>query len=250
VAVPATNTLVAVPVMKMLDAVVRVLPIEIVQLEVLSDADSEMSVTYAEVAVDCTAMPVAVDCTAIPEEVLPTKTAVDVNNGTSIKNHAVPSFAMAQSVLLVAVDVIGKKRLVADTVFGVPVAYLNVTVFAEPFDHEPVYVQTRNTFAPPIPCGCSNPNGGWSRLPPSTLRTAAAIRCAAGRVNFTKRLLPAPWPAPPDAPWLMRHPSTIEITSCVPVVAAIAAYEPDARRPTAASPPLSVMVGTSEPADN
>ena len=138
VAVPVTNTLVAVPVMKILDAVVRVLPIEIVQLEVSSDADSEMSVTYAEVAVDCTAMPVAVDCTAIPEEVLPTKTAVDVKNGTSIKNHAVPSFAMAQSVLLVAVDVIGKKRFVADTVFGVLVAYLNVTVLSVPLLHAPV----------------------------------------------------------------------------------------------------------------
>jgi len=40
------------------------------------------------------------------------------------------------------------------------------------------------------------------------------------------------------------------MTNCVPVVAAIAAYEPDAKRPTAASPPCSVMVGTSEPADN
>jgi len=158
VAVPVTNTLVAVPVMKILDAVVRVLPIEIVQLEVLSDADSEMSVTYAEVAVDCTAMPVAVDCTAIPEEVLPTKTAVDVNSGTSIKNHAVPSFAMAQSPP--AVPVTGKNRLVALAVLGVLVVYLNVTTFAEPFDHEPVYVQTRNTFAfAAIPCGCSNANG-------------------------------------------------------------------------------------------
>jgi hypothetical protein len=144
-AVPVTNTLVAVPVMKVLDAVVRVLPIEIVQFEVFSVADSVMSVTLVPVAVDDTAMPAAVDCTAMPMAVLPTKTAVDVNNGTSIKNHAVPSFATAQSPP--AVLVTGKKRLVADTVFGVPVAYLNVTVFAEPFDHEPVYVQTRKTFA-------------------------------------------------------------------------------------------------------
>ena len=152
VKVVETKTVVAVPVTNTLVAVVSVLPMEMVQFDVLSDADNEMSVTHADVAVDCTEM---------PEKVLPTKTAVDVNIGTSIKYQAVPSFAMAQSVLLVAVDVIGKKRFVADTVFGVPVAYLNVTVFAEPFDHEPVYVQTRNTLAfEPIPCGCSNPNGG------------------------------------------------------------------------------------------
>ena len=49
-------------------------------------------------------------------------TVVDaVSKGTSIKNHAVPSFAIAQSVLPVAVDVTGKNRFTAATVFGVVV---------------------------------------------------------------------------------------------------------------------------------
>ena len=135
---------------KTLEAVVNVLPIEMTQFDVLREADSEMSVTRDDVAVDEIEM---------PDVVLPTKTAVAVNIGTSIRNHAVPSFAMAQSPP--AVPVIGKKRLVALAVFGVLVVYLNVTTFAEPFDHEPVYVQTRNTLTfEPIPCGCSNPNGG------------------------------------------------------------------------------------------
>jgi hypothetical protein len=108
--VPETKTPVAVPVTKMLAAVVSVLPIEMVQFDVLSDAENEMSVTRDDVAVDETKMPVVV---------LPTKTAVDVNIGTSIKNHAVPSFATAQSPP--AVPVTGKKRLVALTVLGVPV---------------------------------------------------------------------------------------------------------------------------------
>ena len=156
VAVPVTKMLVAVPVMEMFDAVVRVLPIEIVQLEVSSVADSVMSVTLElvavddtamPVAVDCTAMPVAVDCTAMPDVVLPTKTAVAVANGTSIKYQAVPSFAIAQFVLMVAVDVIGKKRFVTDTVLGVVVTFLNVTGLVPPIAHAPVKVQMRKTFA-------------------------------------------------------------------------------------------------------
>jgi hypothetical protein len=147
VAVPVTNTLVAVPVMKVLDAVVRVLPIEIVQLEVSSVADSVMSVTLVPVAVDDTAMPVAVDCTAMPDVVLPTKTAVAVANGTSIKYQAVPSFAIAQFVLMVAVDVIGKNKFVTDTVLGVVVTFLNVTGLVPPIAHAPVKVQMRKTFA-------------------------------------------------------------------------------------------------------
>jgi hypothetical protein len=128
VAVPVAKMLVAVPVTKMLEAVVRVLPIAIVQLAVSSVADSVMSVILELVAVDDTAMPVAVDDTktpvavdetAMPDVVLRTKTAVAVNIGTSIRNHAVPSFATAQSPP--AVPVTGKKRLVALTVLGVPV---------------------------------------------------------------------------------------------------------------------------------
>jgi hypothetical protein len=49
-------------------------------------------------------------------------TVVDADSkGTSIRNHAVPSFAIAQSVLPVAVDVTGKNRFTAATVFGVVV---------------------------------------------------------------------------------------------------------------------------------
>ena len=45
VAVPVTNTEVAVPVRTVEDAVVRVLPMMIEQLEVFSEADKAMSVT-------------------------------------------------------------------------------------------------------------------------------------------------------------------------------------------------------------
>ena len=128
--------LVAVPVTKMLEAVVKVLPILMVQFAVFSVADSVMSVILKLVAVDDTTMPVAVDETAMPDVVLRAKTAVAVNSGTSIRNHAVPSFATAQSPP--AVPVTGKKRLVADTVFGVPVAYLNVTVLSVYLLHAPV----------------------------------------------------------------------------------------------------------------
>jgi hypothetical protein len=42
----------------------------------------------------------------------------------------------------------------------------------------------------------------------------------------------------------------MEMTSCVPVAAAMAAYEPEASRPTAASPPRRVIDGTIAPADS
>ncbi len=118
------------------DAVTSVLEIDMVHNDVLSNADNVTSVTR---------LCVAVDEIAIPRLVLPTKTAVAVRNGTSIKNHAVPSFAIAQSEL--AVPVIGKNRLVATAVLGVLVAYLNVTVLVAPIDHEPVKVPIRNTLA-------------------------------------------------------------------------------------------------------
>lgn len=85
------------------ELVTSVFPMLIVQADVLSEADSVTSVITD------------VDDVAL------TKTAVAVSNGTSIKNHAVPSLAMAQSVLLVAVEATGKNRLTAATVFGVAV---------------------------------------------------------------------------------------------------------------------------------
>ena len=109
------------------EVVTSVFPMLIVQADVLSEADNVTSV-ITEV-----------------DDVAPTKTAVAVSNGTSIKNHAVPSLAIAQSEL--AVPVIGKKRLVAIAVLGVLVAYLNVTVLVPPIDHEPVKVPIRNTLA-------------------------------------------------------------------------------------------------------
>jgi len=165
VVVPVTKMLVAVPVTKRLEAVVRVLPIAIVQLAVSSVADSVMSVILELVAVDDTTMPVAVDETAMPvavddtktpvaidetampDVVLRAKTAVAVANGTSIKYQAVPSFAIAQFVLLAAVDVIGKNKFVTDTVLGVVVTFLNVTDLVPPIAHAPVNVQMRKTFA-------------------------------------------------------------------------------------------------------
>lgn len=88
----------------MVEAVTSVLPIVIVQADVLSDAESVTSVSREVAAV------------------LVTKTAVRSASFTSTRNHAVPSFAIAQSrALAVAVFVIGKNRFVAETVFGVVV---------------------------------------------------------------------------------------------------------------------------------
>jgi hypothetical protein len=61
------------------ELVTSVLPILIVQADVFSEADSITSV-ITDV-----------------DDVAPTKTAVAVSKGTSIKNHAVPSLAIAQS---------------------------------------------------------------------------------------------------------------------------------------------------------
>lgn len=110
--VDCTKTLVAVPVTKIEDAVTSVLPIEIVQLDVLSVAESVTSVTRLVDCVDETTMPVVVE---------PTKTAVAVSKGTSIKNHAVPSLAIAQSVVALLAAENGKNRFTAATVFGVAV---------------------------------------------------------------------------------------------------------------------------------
>ena len=109
--VDCTKTLVAVPVTKIVDAVTSVLPIEIVQFVVFSVADSVTSVTRL---VDC------VDETTMPVVVAPAKTAVAASKGTSIRYHAVPSLAMAQSVADAGAGN-GKNRFTADTVFGVAV---------------------------------------------------------------------------------------------------------------------------------
>lgn len=101
----------AVPVTKIVDAVTSVFPIEMVQAEVFSDADRVMSVSLL---VDC------VEETKMPAVVAETNTAVAVSKGTSMRNHAVPSLAIAQSVVVVGADS-GKNRLVAETVFGVAV---------------------------------------------------------------------------------------------------------------------------------
>jgi hypothetical protein len=74
----------------------------------------------------------------------------------------------------------------ADTVFGVFVWFLNVTIFAEPIDQAPVKVQTRKVLPPPTPCRRGpTPKGFWSLDPASTFRTTFAIRSAAGRVKLT-----------------------------------------------------------------
>jgi len=95
------------------------------QLEVFSVADIDTSETYDAVAV----------C-----------------SGTSIRYHAVPSFAIAQFVADAAVEVIGKNRLTALTVLGVLVTFRNVTVLEDPIDHAPVNVQTRKAL-PATPPG-------------------------------------------------------------------------------------------------
>lgn len=154
VAVPVTKTEFAVPVTNVIEAVVSVLPIVIVQSVVFSDAVIAMSVMTFCVVVPDAEMPVVVPeitvAVAVPLAkvrvcVPVTNTAVAVASGTSIKYHAVPSFAMAQSLVAVAVLVTGKNRFVALTVFGVVVWFLNVTVFAEPIGHAPVNVQTLKT---------------------------------------------------------------------------------------------------------
>jgi hypothetical protein len=107
--------------------------------------------------------------------------------GTSTKNHAVPSLAIAQS--SVAVLVTGKNRLVAAAVLGVVDWYLYVTFLVEPIDHAPVNVQTRKTFPDDPPERLPKVSPAWSRSPASTSRTTFAIRSAAGRVKVTRSVL-------------------------------------------------------------
>ena len=82
------------------ELVTSVFPMLIVQADVLSEADSVTSVITD------------VDDVAL------TKTAVAVSNGTSIRYHAVPSLAIAQSVAALGAGT-GRNRFTAATVFGV-----------------------------------------------------------------------------------------------------------------------------------
>lgn len=108
----------AVPDTNVRDAVTSVFSIEIVQFEVLSDADSVTSVSTELLVTPDRTVAVEVETTRTPVAVVDANTAVAVSNGTSIKNHAVPSLAIAQSPDE-AVLVIGKNRFNADAVFGV-----------------------------------------------------------------------------------------------------------------------------------
>ena len=148
VCVPAIEmlTAVCVPPIETLVAVAVAAVTLMVQSVVLSEAETPVTKVSCEVFAGL--KKVSVDVLAVPKKVavavLVMNTAVAVAIGTSIKNHAVPSLAIAQSrALAVAVFVIGKKRFVADTVFGVVVWYLNETVLDEPIDHAPVNVHTR-----------------------------------------------------------------------------------------------------------
>jgi hypothetical protein len=131
------SVLVAVALIAMPDEVVSVLLIVIAQSVELRVAESMISVMNVLVAVLDMLIPLVVE---------PTNTAVDVESGTAIRYHAVPSLAMAQSLVVVAVDVTGKNKLETLTVFGVAVTPLNVTAFVALIAHDPVNVQTRKTF--------------------------------------------------------------------------------------------------------
>ena len=124
VCVPDIDTLIAVcvPAIENNVALAVAAVTEIAQLAVSSEA--ETPVMYVVDWVDPVPANRITDVLPVPntvcETVLDTKTAVAVSNGTSIKNHAVPSFAIAQSPD-VAVFETGKNRFIADAVFGVAV---------------------------------------------------------------------------------------------------------------------------------
>jgi hypothetical protein len=125
--------------------------------------------------------------TAVCVVVADANTAVAVSNGTSTKNHAVPSLAIEQSRADVGAGN-GKNRFVATTVFGVVVWYLNVTVFEALIDHAPVNVAMRKTFR----CAggtASNVSGRSDRSPVSTLRIVFAMRRTADSSRMTGRTM-------------------------------------------------------------
>jgi hypothetical protein len=120
--VPAIETLIAVCVPAIEnDVAVAVAAVTVIaQLAVLSEA--ETPVTYVVVWVAPVPMKRITDVLPVPntviETVLDAKTAVASSTGTSTKNHAVPSLAIAQSPAA-AVFVIGKNKFITDAVFGV-----------------------------------------------------------------------------------------------------------------------------------
>ena len=124
VCVPDIETLIAVcvPAIENDVAVAVEAVTEIAQLAVLSEA--ETPVTYVVVWVDPVPMNRITDVLPVPntvtDTVLDANTAVVSSTGTSTKNHAVPSLAIAQSPAA-AVFVIGKNRFIVDAVFGVAV---------------------------------------------------------------------------------------------------------------------------------
>jgi hypothetical protein len=105
--------------------------IVIAQLAVLSDAETpvinvidEISAGPGNVIVEVLPVPIKriTDVLPVPntvtDTVLDAKTAVASSTGTSTKNHAVPSLAIAQSPDA-AVLVIGKNKFMTDAVLGV-----------------------------------------------------------------------------------------------------------------------------------
>jgi hypothetical protein len=110
--------------------------------------------------------------------------AVCVLPNHSMRNHAVPSLAIAQSTLPLG-DGIVANRFVTTAVFGVLVWYLNVTVFVALIDHAPVNVATRKTrFADSATR--SNVSGCAAGRCDSTTCTAFAMRAADARVNVMR----------------------------------------------------------------
>lgn len=118
----------------------------IVQLFVFSEADTSETHATLDVATSLTMVATAVeknDATEVVAETPVTKTAVAVSKGTSIRNQAVPSLAMAQSTAE-AVPwsmAIGKKRFVATTVLSPSEA--SDTSFCSPTGQLPVKVPMR-----------------------------------------------------------------------------------------------------------
>jgi hypothetical protein len=91
------------------------------QLFVFKDAATLTLCTYVSLAVVATNVFCTVTLlTTVCADVADTNTAVAVANGTSIRCHAVPSFAIAQSVALVTAGY-GKNRFTTLAVFGVAV---------------------------------------------------------------------------------------------------------------------------------
>lgn len=184
VAVVETNTADAVEVINVKLDVVGVLDITTLHEEFRAPETLMLVITDEDVVPD-TLMPWCVDRAKTLVAVARAKTAVAVPSTTSIKYHVFFSLAIAQSRLPASVEVTGKNRFTASTVFGGD-WYLNVIVFVSPIDHAPVNVQTRKTLALDGVARMPNVSGPASRSPPSTVRTTLAIRSAAGFVNVTR----------------------------------------------------------------